>query len=66
MKHHWRGKRRQRTREGRREKRSRGWKEKNRRSKKERKQLTGQRGDSGSLPQRYCHEDELQEGYHTN
>lgn len=65
MKHHWRGKRRQRTREGRREKRSRGWKEKNR-SKKERKQLTGQRGDSGSLPQRYCHEDELQEGYQTN
>lgn len=65
MKHHWRGKRRQRTSEGRREKRSRGLKEGNR-SKKERKQLTGQRGDSGSLPQRYCHEDELQEGYQTN
>lgn len=28
----------------------------------ETKQLTGQKGDSGSPPLRYCHGDELQEG----
>lgn len=36
--------------------------EEGRAGREERKKLTGQRGDSGSLPLRYCHGDELEEG----